>query len=199
LISIVLWPLAVGLEKIVDFVNGLETEDQKQQNLEKLDMSENFSDTPELSRPAAADFPLELIFTGVLGILFILLIFWLRKIKTNNERGKKESKIEVERFSSSPVHNVPEPTTVSYASIDKNIIREAFRDFERMAAEADKGRKSHETMREWLKRMDWNASDAFYETYNFVRYGNGPVSESIALPFLNEINKLKEQYLKINV
>ncbi|MDN7241424.1 hypothetical protein QWY14_06445 [Planococcus sp. N028] len=199
IISIALWPLAVGMEKMVDFLNGLAPEEQKQQNLEKLDLEETVNKPFDTVQPSATDIPFELIFIGMLVFLLIMLVLWLRKVKPKKEETKKAGYVEIDRFAAAPAPTLPDSSAISYAAIDLNIIRQAFRDFERQAAEADKGRQKHETVKEWLKRMEWTASDAFFNTYDFVRYGKGQVSETKALPFLDEIKKLNEKYLKVDV
>jgi hypothetical protein len=183
----------------VDFLNRISSEEQRQQNLEKMDVSETIEKTAEIARPDAAGFPFEIVLTGMLILALILLIFWLRKKKPKREEEKEESPAEIERFTADAAPVPHASATVSYAMMDLDIVRKAFRDFERSAADADKGRKGYETVREWSKRMDWPVSESFYETYDFVRYGSGQISESKALPFLEEIKKIKEKYLKINV
>lgn len=198
-IGIILWPLAIIMEKLVDFLNGLAPADEIQQNLSSIETGEKPEQPADLMRPAAADFPFELIFIGVLLVLAVVLILWLRKRKPEKTEEKKGNPVEIERFAVNSAAPEKETAAFSYAMMDLDQIREAFRDFERDAAEFGKGRKTHETVREWLTRMDWHASKNFYDTYDFVRYGKGQVSEEKALPFLEEIIKIKEKYLKINV
>ncbi|TWT28027.1 hypothetical protein [Planomicrobium sp. CPCC 101110] len=199
LLRIVLWPLAFVMDKLVSFLNSLAGEEHKQQNIENLDM-EDLADPPaDRADPAAADFPFELIFIGILLVLLFSLFLWLRKTKSEKEEKKTADNIEIERSAAAPIQSAVPDQEIRYAMVELDIVREAFRDFEQSARQAAKGRESHETVREWLKRMEWATSDEFFETYDFVRYGSGQIPKTEALTFLEEIQKIKEKYLKLNV
>ncbi|TWT04803.1 hypothetical protein [Planomicrobium sp. CPCC 101079] len=199
LFRIALWPLAFLMDKLVVFLNGLSSEEQKQQNIENMDTQDPVDSLADGANPAAADLPFELIFTGILLVLLFSLFLWLRKTKNEKEEKKEANNIEIERSAVAPLQSSTATPELRYAIVELDIVREAFRDFEQAAKRADKGRDKHETVREWLKRMEWTTNDQFFETYDFVRYGNGQISETKALPFLEEIQKIKEKYLKLNV
>ncbi|PSL27693.1 hypothetical protein B0H99_1175 [Planomicrobium soli] len=198
LASILFWPLAVLMDKLVEFLNGLSNEEQKQQTSENMNMTEGNDPPSSDITPAAADFPFELILIAILLFLLFFLVLRLRKVKIDKAEKRKATTIKIERFtapSSSPFAK----EEILYTMVDSDVVRKAFLDFERTAERGDKGRKSHETVREWLKRMGWTATEQFYETYEFARYGNGEIPETKVLPFLEEIKKIKEKYLKLNV
>lgn len=198
-VSIILWPFAGLLENITEYLSGLSTEEEMQENLDKMDSEDAAKETHEAVEFATAEFDYSVLVIIVLLVFLFLLILWLRKVKPEKESRKEESTAEIQRFETAAMEEQQHSSALSYSKVDLDIIREAFRDFETLAADKGKGRHSYETVREWLQRMDWPVAEPFFNTYDFVRYGNGQISEQEAFPFLEEINKINEKYLKENV
>lgn len=199
-VRIILWPFAGLLENITEYLSGLSTEEEMQETLDKMDSEEAAKETTEAVGFASAEFDYSVLVIIVLLIFLVLLVLWLRKVKPEKESKNEEGKVEIQRFKTADAkEQQPNSSAASYSKVDLDIIREAFRDFETLAAGKGKGRHSYETVREWLQRMDWPADEPFFNTYDFVRYGNGQISEQQAFPFLEELNKINEKYLKENV
>ena len=193
IVQLVMWPFAGLLEKMTNYLSGLSTEQEMLETLDKMEPEETVEEVQTVVQPAAADFPTEIMLGVLLVLALALLVFWIRKVKPEKESRKETSPIELERSAISS--KVPEErnSTVSYSLIDLDVIREAFRDFEKTAAATGLGRKEFETVREWTARLQWPVSESFYKTYDLVRYGNGRVSEAEAKPFLDEINSLEKK------
>lgn len=194
IVQLVMWPFAGLLEGMTNYLSGLSTEEEMLETLDKMEPEETAEEIQTVVQPAAADFPTEIMLGVLLVLALVLLVFWIRKVKPEKESRKETTPIELERSTISS--KVPEErnSTVSYSLIDLDVIREAFRDFEKTAAATGLGRKEFETVREWTARLQWPVSESFYKTYDLVRYGNGQVSEAEAKPFLDEINSLEKKY-----
>lgn len=194
IVQLVMWPFAGLLEKMTNYLSGLSTEQEMLETLDKMEPAETAEEVQTVVQPAAADFPTEIMLGVLLVLALALLVFWIRKIKPEKESRKEASPIELERSDISVKTPEVSKTKVSYSLVDLDVIREAFRDFEKAAAATGLGRKEFETVREWAARLQWPVTESFYKTYDLVRYGNGQVSESEAQPFLDEINSLEKKY-----
>lgn len=79
-------------------------------------------------------------------------------------------------------------------SMETNVVREAYRDFEKSARESDFHRQPNETLREWFKREGWLVSERFYEVYDVVRYSGAVMNAQDGQWFINELENLFEKY-----
>ncbi|GKW45042.1 DUF4129 domain-containing protein [Planococcus sp. NCCP-2050] len=200
ILRVVLWPFAGIMEKLTDYLSGLSTESEMEATLEKMGPDESEEQAQEIIQSGSFDFPTEVFLGAGILVALIALIFWLKKVKVEKGIEKPESHVSVERFATIPENVEAEAKSpIVYGEMDLQIVREAFRAFDREAAAAGKGRQDFETVKEWTARMAWPVSDNFFQTYDFVRYGEGSISEKEALPFINEIQKLKENFLKKDV
>lgn len=199
IVTVILWPFAGLMENVTEYLSGLSTEEEMQKNLDRMDSEEATEEANEVVAAASAEFDYNVMIIIVLMIFLVLLVLWLRKMKPEKESRKEEKAVEIQRFETAAMEEQQRSSAVNYSEMDLDIIREAFRDLETTAAGKGKGRHSYETVREWIQRMDWPVAEPFFYTYDFVRYGDGKISEQEALPFLEEINKINERYLKENV
>lgn len=198
ILQIVLWPFAGLMEKLTEYLSGLSTEQEMKETLEKLDPETLAEEEGQASfQPKDVDFPVEFMLAAILLVFFALLVFWLLKNKPEKEEQQEKGAAKTQRY---PITSADEPseqpTQVQYAEMDVEAVRKAYRAFEQEAETAGLGRKEHETVREWMNRMTWNVSEGFFKTYDLVRYGSGTLTESEGEPFLEEIKKIKEKYLK---
>ncbi|CEG22312.1 hypothetical protein BN1080_01238 [Planococcus massiliensis] len=200
ILRVILWPFAGLMEKLTDYLSGLSTESEMKATLEKLGPEESEEQAQEMIASGSFDFPSE-IFLAVGGAAAIIaLIFWLKKVTVEKGSEKPENEVTVERFATIPeTVETESKSQVVYGEVDLQAVREAFRTFAKEAAAAGKGREEFETVKEWANRMAWPVSEEFLETYDLVRYGEGAISEKDACPFINEIQKLKENFFEKNV
>lgn len=197
ILQLVLWPFAGLMEKAAEYLSGLSSEQEMMETMEKLEPEKSSEEAQAISQPAAADFPVELMLAGILAVSFVLLLLWLMKTIPEKESPKEVSAAAIKRLAATSVNGQNQLVeAIRYSEMDLQVIRKAYRDFEKEAAIADQGRKEFETVREWMHRMNWQVPESFYKTYDLVRYGSGTVPESEAEPFLNEIKKIKEKFLK---
>lgn len=195
----VLWPFAPLMEKAANYFSGLSSTQEAQETFAKLQTSE----APEELQQAAADyspseFPVELFFGAGAVLIILLLFFYLRRTKPALQTELPASPAEEVRFSSiGNEEAVQASEKVRYSEMPLEIIRQSYRLFEQEAQSAGLGRHPHETVKEWMNRMEWPASDSFFRTYEKVRYGLGTVAEKDALPFLEEIKKIKAEYFHL--
>ncbi|MDN7226122.1 DUF4129 domain-containing protein [Planococcus sp. N064] len=197
-LKIVLWPFAGLMEKLTEYLSGLSTEQEMKETLEKLNPETLAEQEGQASfQPEAADFPVELMLAAILLVFFILLVFWLVKNKPEKEEQQEKGAAETQRYPTSSAEEPSEQLTrVQYAELDVEAVRKAYRAFEQQADAAGLGRKEYETVREWMNRMSWTVSESFFKTYDLVRYGSRTLTELEGEPFLEEIKKIKEKYLK---
>ncbi len=200
-IRIVFWPLALVLEQVSEFLSGLSPEEEMQETIDKLGPEEEAVQSETgVSEITATDFPVDILLGIVLLVCIIVLVLWLRKVKPDVQVPVKESISSIKRHDHYSTESVvPLAAKSTESTMDLHQIREVFRELERAANKVDLGRKDHETVREWVARMQWDITDSFYKTYDRVRYGDKQLPQSQATEFIAEIEKIKRIYLKENV
>lgn len=200
-ISVLLWPLALLLEQVTEFLSGLSTEEEMQETLNQLGPdAETVHSDPTVSEAMPTDFPVEIFFGLAVLVGAIALALWLRKIKPVSHEQMPKSSVSIKRHNHlSSEKLAPCPVASNGQKSDLHHIREVFRSLEMLAKEQQSGRKDYETVREWLKRMKWDVTDSFSETYDQVRYGDKQLPDVQAREFINEIAEIKSKYLKENV
>lgn len=197
ILAVVLWPFAGALDWLVNYITGLQSEEEMLSN--RNDMGEALEQPEILPSSGSVAFD----YTIVAGIAIVLLviggILLMRKIKPDMEPVKEEAVAEIGRFT--PVSEDPAESKLDpdYNMTDIHEIRRAFRKFEAEAAAAEKERFRHETIREWAEREGLPLSDSFFRIYDKVRYGSGHLEANEAFPFLQELEKIKRNFFKENV
>lgn len=200
ILRLVLWPFSGLMENLTEYLSGLSTDAEMEETLEKMGPDESEEQAQEMINSGSFDFPAEIFLAAGILVAATALIFWLKKINVEKGTEKPGNHVTVECFPTiSETTEADAKSRIGYGDMDLQIVREVFRAFDREAAEAGKGRKDFETVKEWTARMEWPVTDQFFQTYDFVRYGAGSISEKEALPFINEIQKLKENFLKKDV
>lgn len=200
-IRILFWPLALLLEQTSELLSGLSTEEEMQENIDKLETNEKAaSNDSAMTEAAPADFPVEILLGIVILVCAVLLVLLIKKIKPDSTMPKQEGKAVIKRHGHTSAEQAFQPPVLVYGqSPELNQIREAFRRLEHTAKKQGVGRKNYETVREWLLRMQWDVTESFCITYDHVRYGDKQLPDAQALQFMNEIEKIKANYLKENV
>ncbi len=199
-IRIVFWPLALALEQVNQFLSGLSTEEDMQETIDQLGPDENTAqqDTA-MSEVSSTDFPVEILLGIVIFASAIVLLLWLRKTKIERARPEKTQEIAIKRHETQQLIPVKSNSSIVPHELNLHQIRELFRELEKEAHELNKGRASYETIREWMSRMQWNVADSFYHIYDRVRYGDKQLPEEQVRYFIDEIEKIKNIYLKEHV
>ncbi len=196
-LSVVLWPFAGALNWLVDFINGLSNEEDMLDNLNSM---EEQADQPE-ELPYSPGMEIDYTLIGGIGIVIMLIIgiILIRKIKPQFAGPKEESIVEINRFSE--VSEEPKEPEIArgYDLVNIHEIRQAFREFEKEATAAEKGRFEHETVREWAQREELPFTGSFFKTYEKVRYSDGQIAENEAFPFLEELEKINRNFFEENV
>lgn len=197
ILAVVLWPFAGVLNWLVNLVNGFSSEEDMQDNLSN--MEEQAEQTEDLPYSGGMEFDYTII-AGIGIVLAVIIgILLIRKIKPDLANQKEESIAEISRFSEvADKAEEPEPAR-GYNLVDIHEIRKAFREFEKQATEAEKGRMEHETVREWAHREELPFTEIFFRTYDKVRYSDGLIATSEASPFVEELEKINKKYFKENV
>lgn len=200
LLQLVLWPFSPLMEKAAGFFSGLSQSQEAKDTFSKLRPPEV---SEEMQPSAAASYgglSMEWVFIAGAVLLFIVLILYMRRTKSEKPSLKPAIQMEeIRSVSSERNENAETKETVRYSEVELEVIRRSYRQFEQQAETAGVGRKPHETVREWVARMGWNPTEDFFRTYDLVRYGAGSVSEQEALPFLSELKQLKEKYFQEQV
>lgn len=201
LLQLVLWPFSPLMEKAADFFSGLSQSQEAKDTFSKLgppEVSEEMQQSA--ATPSYGGFPMEWVFIAGGVLLLIVLIIYMRRTKSEKPSLKPTHRMEeVRSVPSERKEDAETKEAVRYSEVELEVIRRSYRQFEQQAETAGVGRKPHETVREWVSRMGWSTTDAFFHTYDRVRYGAGAVSEQEAMPFLTELKHLKEKYFQEQV
>lgn len=192
ILAVVLWPFAGVLSWLVGLINGQSSEEDMLSNRNSM---EEAVEQPKILPSSGG---VEFDYTIIAGVAIVLLVIGgfllIRKIKPDLGSPKEEAVAEISRFSAISDDPPESKADHSYHMIDIHEIRRAFREFEVEAIAAEKGRLSHETIREWALRQDLSITTAFFHTYDKVRYGKGHIAENEAFPFLEELEQIKRNY-----
>ncbi|WP_075617377.1 hypothetical protein [Paenisporosarcina indica] len=136
---------------------------------------------------------------SILSIIVIAIVVWrLSKHKIE----PVEIVQDIAHYERSQMESAPIKTGQALAwsySMDTNIVRDAYRDFENEAGQIGFSRKPNETIREWFKRQEWIVTEHFYEVYDIVRYSGELMDDQDGQWFIQELNNLSEKYFKEEV
>ncbi|MGB3260472.1 hypothetical protein [Paenisporosarcina sp.] len=139
------------------------------------------------------DIPWVAIISSILIIIVILFVWRLAKNKAQIVEFE-ENHVEYERNESKLKHVNEQKDLAWNYSMETNIVREAYRDFEKDASTKGFTRHQNETIREWFLREGWNVSEHFYDVYDVVRYSEGLMNEQDGTWFIDELKKLSKKY-----
>lgn len=166
-----------------------ETETQGEMKFEENEKVVNELATESLNIPWFA------IIGSVCIAVIVILVWRLAKHKIEP--------LEIEevnaQFERSQVEHTSKKEEQSIAwnySMDTNIVREAYRDFEKQAAQVGLFRKQNETIREWFSRQEWTVPERFYDVYDIVRYSGESMNEQDGKWFIQELKKIFEKYFQ---
>lgn len=147
----------------------------------------------------STDFPWMAIFIILATILVIYLLWILSKKRLDKSTPKKNMEISISR---EPVltSNVSKSKEVPWAySMETNIVREAYRSFEKQAREVGLARLKDETVREWFSRQKWDGSKRFFSIYDEVRYGQTKMNGLDGEWFIAQLEVFSEKYFSNEV
>ena len=193
IIEIILYPIGVLMmwlqgifsnsikprEIIVTEQKGKMEVEQKSEQVEWLKAPEGFPWIPILV---------------VVSIIGIAIIVWrLSKMKIEKDEGVKEQ-VQYERTVSSFNKEEKISSNTWLYSIDTNLVRDKYREFESQAEHLGASRQPNETVREWFKRQEWQVSERFYEVYDIVRYSGQQMNAEDGEWFMTELQKLLLKY-----
>ena len=147
---------------------------------------------------APSDFPWLAIIIS-LSILGIVIICWrLSKNKTEKVEVAEEQTL-YERSGSNLNKEEEMPSITWLYSMNTNLVREKYREFESEAGRMGYSRQQNETVREWFNREGWQVSEKFYEVYNLVRYSGQQMNAQDGEWFMTELKKLLLKYFDKDV
>lgn len=195
IVFIVLWPFSGLYDRFGDFIAS---EAQSIESTEKNVEAET-SDTELFPGAETVEFDYTVGTAIVVLLLLIGGILLIRKIRKNPNQKVEERVAEISRFTTQPEAPVKTAAVHNYDMVDIHEIRKAFREFEAEVTAAERGRLSHETIREWAQREEVSVSESFFGIYDKVRYGSGGIAANDANPFLDELKQIKKILLKENV
>jgi len=136
---------------------------------------------------------------SVLCIIVIAIVVWrLSKHKIEPVEIAQE-KVQYERSQVDYSTRENEQAVAWNYSMDTNIVREAYRDFETEAGQIGFSRKPNETLREWFKSQEWHVTERFYEVYDVVRYSGELMDDHDGKWFIQELKNLSEKYFQKEV
>ncbi|MGE6487799.1 hypothetical protein [Paenisporosarcina sp. NPDC076898] len=144
------------------------------------------------------DFVLDIPWVAILSsILLIIVIIFVWRLAKNKAQVVEfdENHMEYERTQSKSKHVNEQKDVAWNYSMETNVVREAYRDFEKDASSKGFTRHQNETVREWFLREGWNVSEHFYDVYDVVRYSEGLMNEQDGKWFIDEMQKLSKKYL----
>ncbi|MBS4172309.1 hypothetical protein [Bacillus sp. FJAT-49736] len=138
----------------------------------------------------------------VLGIIIVAsIIIWIilhrYKIKLNSVEERNE---QPRRISSKILEEVgrKEENYTNYYSKSRQQIRKYVLDLERLSKKLHVERHGSESVRNWLNRLDIQATEKWISIYEHVRYGSINASHQDVQYFGAEWNEIKNQIIKIH-
>lgn len=140
-----------------------------------------------------------MIFIVVTTILVMYSLWKLSKKRLEKNTLKKNMEISISR---EPIltSTVSKSKEVPWAySMETNIVREAYRSFEKRAREFGLARLQDETVREWFSRQNWQGDKRFFSIYDTVRYGNNEMKEADGKWFITQLELLSAKYFSNEV
>ncbi len=147
----------------------------------------------------SSDFPWMIIFIVVATILVIYKLWKLFKKRLDIITPKKNMEISISR---EPIltSTVSTSKEVRWAySMETNIVREAYRSFEKQAREFGLARLQDETVREWFSRQNWQGDKRFFSIYDAVRYGQTQMSGADGEWFITQLELFSKKYFSNEV
>ena len=147
----------------------------------------------------SSDFPWMMIFIVVATIVVIYMLWKLSKKRLEINTPKKNVEISISR---EPIltSTVSKSKEVPWAySMETNIVREAYRSFEKQAREFGLARLQDETVREWFSRQNWQGDKRFFSIYDTVRYGQTQMSGADGEWFITQLELFSEKYFSNEV
>ncbi len=146
-----------------------------------------------------SDFPWMIVFIVVATILVIYKLWKLSKKRLDIIIPKKNMEISISRepILTSTVSTCKE---IRWAySEETNIVREAYRSFEKQARKFGLARLQDETVREWFSRQNWQVDKRFFSIYDTVRYGQTQMSGADGEWFITQLELFSEKYFSNEV
>jgi hypothetical protein len=200
IITTVLYPIGMFMEWLTTGMYGKysifpEKSEVPLKGIEEIEKNEK--QTREIL-PVISDFPWIIIGITISVALIIFLIWRFSKNKREESQVIDEGisfHREVIRHSKG---NSAEEIDWSY-SMETNIVRDAYREFEKVARESDYSRQKDETVREWFKRQSWDVSDRFYSVYDVVRYSQSSMNSQDGEWFIQQLASLSIKYFQKEV
>jgi len=199
----VLMVIFYPIGRLIDWLKGVITSDvqpleaRESQPQGEMEFEEREIGITELQN-VSMDLPWMAIIC-VIGILAIVVIVWrLTKHKIEPIEIVKEI-VQYERSQMEhSTHHAGHSAEWHY-SMETNLVRDAYREFEKQAGKKGIHRTQNETVREWFKRESWSVSERFYDVYDVVRYSGVLMNEQDGNWFIDELNKLSEKNFQSEV
>lgn len=198
ILMMILYPIGLLFNWLKDLIQLRARKPQDQESVKQVEpiAQEATKQASELN--VVNDIPWTII--GLVIIVVLLLFFIWRFSKKQRElvEVKKESaSIHREAIQLSQLN---QSTDIAWAySIETNIVRDAYRKFEKEAREAGYSRQKEETIREWFKRQNWDVTNRFYSIYDVVRYSQGSMDAQDGQWFIDQLTLLSKKYFQNDV
>lgn len=194
MIEIILYPIGLVFEWLQNILkqsmNPPEIQGSDQQA--KLEIAEQQTQQVEWL-DAPGNFPWLAILVCV-SILGLGLLVW-RLSKNNAEKiDVADDLARYERSGSEQLKEEKMSSSTWFYSMDTNLVRDKYREFESKAGQIGYSRKQNETVREWFNREEWQVSERFYEVYDMVRYSGQQMDAQDGQWFITELKKLLLKY-----
>jgi hypothetical protein len=129
-------------------------------------------------------------------ILALILLFFIVRKRKKLLLIKRDHAYTFESKGRRKKHK--ELPTYDY-SMATNVVRNAYKIFERDAHVAKSPRTSGETVKEWFARMGWGQNETLFSTYDKARYSTHRITEEEAQDFVDELQKIKIKFFKLGV
>ena len=198
ILMMILYPIGLLSNWLKDLIQlrARYPEDQESVNQVEPIAREATKQTSELN--VVNDIPWTIIGLVIAVVLLLFFIWRFSKKQRELVEVKKESaSIHREAIQLSQLNR---STDIAWAySMETNIVRDAYREFEKEAREAGYSRQKEETIREWFKRQNWDATNRFYSIYDVVRYSKGSMDAQDGEWFIEQLTLLSKKYFQKDV
>lgn len=143
------------------------------------------------------DFGLDVPWLAILGMIILIgVIIFIWRLAKNKSQIEivNENHVDYERTQNNSLKVSNQDNLTWNYSMETNVVRDAYREFEKNARSVGYTRHQNETIREWFIREGWHVSERFYEIYDYVRYSQGLMNEQDGKWFIENLEQLSKKY-----
>ncbi|MFT8311775.1 MAG: DUF4129 domain-containing protein [Sporolactobacillus sp.] len=195
LFNVIIRPITYGTVSVIfGWLNHFSSK-QTGRRIQNALQGSNIEKKPSVNTPPPDLHPVfnfGLIFGIIIAAALLLIVFWqLRKIKRNSATQDKLNTKLTQKKITNLVHEPSQSRRPLFSP--KNPVRRAIYKLQKRATKQKLGRRSSESLAEWLRRLKLTHSDILISSYEKVRYGGVELTDMENKTFFRAIDEAKQQ------